>query len=143
MVEDIKNVIGVKQWYGGVSALYEMVQVCGKSVPVYSAADEMLCTTYELGAAGAISAVITMFPDICVEMWREYHAGNLQRALEIQGRVFPVWSKIVGNQFPIRAKYALKLMGRDLGHTRCPITHISDEEKTKIGDALRCNGFTV
>lgn len=141
MADGIDNVIGVKQSYGGVPAFYEMRMTCGSSAKIFSASDEMLCTTYELGAAGAISAVLTVFPDICVEMWREYNTGNFQKARQLQERIYFVWQAIIGNQFPIRAKYALKLLGRDLGFARSPITHISQQEKDKIENALRNANF--
>ncbi|MGI6403713.1 MAG: dihydrodipicolinate synthase family protein [Oscillospiraceae bacterium] len=141
MAEGIENVQGIKQSCGSIPALYDMLMTCGKSATIYSATDEMLCTTYELGAAGAISAVLTVFPEICVEMWNEVKAGNVEKARSLQDRIYFVWQAIAGNQFPIRAKYALKLLGRDLGYTRNPITSISDAEKERIRSALQQNGF--
>ena len=41
-----------------------------------------------------------------------------------------------GNQFPIRLKYALKVLGRDCGYCRSPITYLPEEEKAAIRSAF-------
>ncbi|MEI3175065.1 MAG: hypothetical protein V8S96_00375 [Lachnospiraceae bacterium] len=54
---------------GGVPALYAMKMMCGDRAKVYAATDDMLYTCYDLGADGAISAILAVFPRLCVEMW--------------------------------------------------------------------------
>ena len=103
---------------------------------LYAATDDMLATCYTLGACGAISAVVAAFPAECVEMWTAFNAGDLARAYAIQDKLYKPWQCIAGNQFPIRLKYALKLLGRDTGYCRSPITHLSDEEKRQIERAF-------
>jgi 4-hydroxy-tetrahydrodipicolinate synthase len=138
---DIKNVIGIKQSCGGIAAFYDMKMRCGKKGKIFSATDEMMYSTFELGADGAISAILTVFPEICVEMWNTAKSGNHTHGLELQSKVYKVWMSIGGNQFPIRIKYALTLMGRKPGLPRSPIYHIAEEEKRKIEKELRLSGF--
>lgn len=137
----IENVYGVKQSCGGIASFYEMKMRCGDCAKIFSATDDMLYSTFELGADGAISAILTVFPDLCVQMWKDVKKGDMRHALEIQNRIYPTWQAIAGNQFPIRMKYALRLLGRDAGYPRAPITHISDEDMRKIETALRNSGF--
>ena len=108
---EIENVVGIKQSVGGIMAFYEMKMVNGKRGKVFSATDDMLCSTYELGADGAISAILTVFPELCVEMWKDFKEGRRGHALELQNRMYFTWQAIAGSQFPIRIKYALRLDG--------------------------------
>ena len=128
--------MGIKQSVGGVPALYAMKMEVGDQGRLYAATDDMLATCYTLGACGAISAVVAAFPAECVEMWTAFNAGDLAHAYAIQDKLYKPWQCIAGNQFPIRLKYALKLLGRDTGYCRSPITHLSDEEKRQIERAF-------
>lgn len=136
LVDETEFVRGVKQSVGGVPALYAMKMMCKDKAKVYAATDDMLYTCYDLGADGAISAILSVFPKLCVEMWECSQNGNKARALEIQDELYDRWQCIAGNQFPIRLKYALKVMGRDAGFCRSPITHLSEEEKRQIEKAF-------
>ncbi len=136
LVEGTEFVRGIKQSVGGVPALYAMKMMCGDKAQIFAATDDMLYTCYDLGADGAISAILSVFPKLCVEMWECSQNGQKERALEIQNRLYYRWQCIAGNQFPIRLKYALKVMGRDAGFCRSPITHLSEEEKRQIEKAF-------
>lgn len=137
----IPGVIGVKQSCGGIAAFYEMKRYCGEVAKVFSATDEMIFSTFELGADGAISAILAVFPDLCMQMWNAAKTGEKEKGYAIQNRLYPVWRAIAGNQFPIRIKYALGLMGRSPGKTRSPITHISEDDRKSIESALKNAGF--
>ncbi|MDC7247395.1 MAG: dihydrodipicolinate synthase family protein [Sphaerochaetaceae bacterium] len=137
----IIQVVGIKQSVGGIQAMYEMRRYSGTEGKVFSATDDMLYSTFDLGADGAISAILTVFPSECVQMWNLTKAGRQQEALALQNRMYFVWQAIAGNQFPIRIKYALSLLGRDCGCARSPIWHISDDDKKRIKEALYTAGF--
>jgi dihydrodipicolinate synthase/N-acetylneuraminate lyase len=134
---DIENVIGIKQSNGGVPGFMEMMITCGEKGHIYSASDEMLYTTFDLGAAGAIAAILTLFPEISVEIWNSVQAGERDRARELQAKIYPVWSMIKGPQFPRRIKEALNQVGRAVGVAASPRCGASAAEKESIRQALR------
>ena len=137
----VPGILGVKQSCGGIAAFYDVKRRCGEVAKVFSATDEMLFSTFELGADGAISAILTAFPELCIRMWKASKAGDTKLGYEIQERLYPVWQAIAGSQFPIRLKYAMKLMGREPGFTRSPIVNIPEEGKEGIRLALKAAGF--
>jgi len=132
LLEETEYVMGVKQSVGGVQALYAMKMASGNQGKIYAATDDMLFTCYDLGARGAISAILSVFPEQCVKMWDSFEAGNKELAFEIQNQLYPKWQCLGGNQFPIRLKYALKVLGREPGLCRSPITYLPENEKEKI-----------
>ena len=137
LLDETEYVRGIKQSVGGVPALYAMKMYCGNQGKVFAATDDMLATCYELGAEGAISAALALFPKECVEMWQCVQSGDQKRADEIQNLLYFPWQSLGGNQFPIRLKYALKLMGRDCGYCRSPIVYLPEDEKRKIEEAFK------
>lgn len=138
---DIPNVVGVKQSCGGTMAFYEMRMTAKNKGLVFAATDEMIATLFELGADGAISAILSVWPELCLEMWNKVQSGDSKGALAIQERLYFPWLAIGGSQFPIRIKYTLKLLGKDAGLPRSPICHISESEQQRIESALRQAGF--
>ena len=125
---DIPEVVGIKQSVGGIMACYDMVLTNGERGMVYSATDEMIYSTFDLGADGAISAVLSLFPRLCVKMWDLVKAGRGEEARAIQNSIFPLWKVVRGPQFPARMKAALKIMGRDCGMGRSPMSEVSQAQ---------------
>lgn len=136
LLDETEFVRGVKQSVGSVPALYAMKMASGDKGKVYAATDDMIFTCFELGAAGAISAILAVFPALCVEMWQCHMNGDIQRGRQIQDELYECWQSIAGNQFPIRLKYALEVMGRDPGWCRSPIVHLAEDEKRRIEKAF-------
>jgi dihydrodipicolinate synthase/N-acetylneuraminate lyase len=134
---DIANVIGIKQSNGGVPGFMEMMVTCGEKGHIYSASDEMLYTTFDLGAAGAIAAILTLFPEISVEIWDAVKADDSERAKALQAKIYPVWSMIKGPQFPRRIKEALNQVGRPVGVAASPRLGASPAEQESIRRALQ------
>lgn len=133
---DIENVIGIKQSVGGIQAFMDMKMVCGNKGYIYCATDDMLYTCFDLGADGAIAAILTLFPALSVKIWNAVLEGDNKTAKDIQNKIYPVWNRIEGFQFPRRIKEALKQTGRDVGIARSPLSEASIEEKISIKKAL-------
>ena len=134
---DIEHVVGIKQSVGGVMGFYEMKQAVGERGLVYSATDEMLYSTFALGADGAISAILSLLPKSCVAMWDLTRAGDHEGARAIQDELFPVWMAVRGNQFPARMKAALAAMGRDCGYPRSPMVMPDEAYVARIAQLVR------
>jgi dihydrodipicolinate synthase/N-acetylneuraminate lyase len=124
---DIEHIIGIKQSVGGIMAMYEMKVTCGERGMVFAATDEMLHSCFTLGADGAISAILALFPRLSVKLWDLTAAGRYDEALKIQNHLYPLWKIVRGPQFPARMKAAAKLLGRDCGHSKSPMTEVGDE----------------
>lgn len=138
LLNETEHVFAIKQSVGGVPALYAMKMEVGDKGTLFAATDDMLATCFSLGAKGAISAVVSAFPKYSMDIWNAAQRGDWETAYAIQDKLYHPWQCIAGNQFPIRMKYALQVMGRDAGYCRSPITHLSEEEKRQIERAFEC-----
>lgn len=133
---DIPNILGIKQSVGGIQAFYDMKINCGHKAYIYAATDDMLYSTFDLGADGAIAAILSLFPEYSVKIWDATLAGDRKTALELQNKIYPVWNKITGPQFPRRLKEAMNQRGRAVGIACSPLSDASPEEKQSIHEAL-------
>ena len=137
MLDRVEHVVGIKQSAGGVMGFYEMKQMVGNRGLVFSATDEMLYSTFALGADGAISAILSLVPKTCVAMWNATRAGDHATARAMQDELYPLWKAVRGNQFPARMKAALRVMGRDCGLPRSPMVMPDEQYVRRISELVK------
>jgi dihydrodipicolinate synthase/N-acetylneuraminate lyase len=137
----IENVVGIKQSVGGIHSLTDMIGTCGEKTLVFGAQDDLMYISYELGAVGAISAILTLFPEMCVKQWHAVQKKDYAMAMDIHYRMLPVWRTIEGGAFPGKIKAALKLIGRDVGVARQPIQPPTENEWNELSHALKTGHF--
>jgi dihydrodipicolinate synthase/N-acetylneuraminate lyase len=135
MLDTIPNVVGIKQSVGGIQALYAM-RLIARDALVYAATDEMLYSCFTLGADGAISAILALFPELSVQLWELNQAGKHEDALRIQDQMHAIWMQITGPQFPSRIKEALRQRGVESGFSRSPSSPVDEPTKAAIKNAL-------
>jgi len=135
MLGIIPNVVGVKQSVGGIQALYAM-RLIARDAFVYAATDEMLYSCFSLGADGAISAILALFPELSMQLWDLHQAGKHEEALLIQDQMHTIWMEITGPQFPSRIKEALRQQGVESGFSRSPSSPVDELTKNAIRNAL-------
>lgn len=141
-ISEIDLVAGVKQSVGGIHALADMIRCCGDRTLVFGAQDDLMYLSYLLGAAGAISAILSVFPELCVHQWNCIKCGDVKQADEIHRRLLPVWRKIdCGMAFPGMIKATLALLGREVGPARRPILRPEASVVAELEKTLRENGF--
>ena len=133
---EIEYVTGIKQSVGGIQGFYEMIMATGDVGMVYSATDDMFYSTFDLGACGAIAAIISVFPKESVAIWDAVQAGDSDTAKKLQAELYPKWQVMKGAQFPRRLKEALKQLGMDYGIALSPNLEATKAEKQAIAKVL-------
>ena len=140
IIQEIDLVVGVKQSGGDIHQLADLLQAAPTGGTVLTAVDDLLYPAYLLGAGGAVGAILTVLPALCVEQWNAVEAGDHKTALDIHNRLLPVWRAIDGPNMTVRIKAALAVLGRDGGFGAHPLTPVSDTEREVIRAALRVAG---
>ncbi|MEV0604811.1 dihydrodipicolinate synthase family protein [Polymorphospora rubra] len=135
-IQEIPGVVGVKQSGGNIHQLADLLRAAPTEGVVFTAVDDLLYPAYLLGAGGAISATLTVVPQLCVDQWDAVQKGDHKTALEIHNKLLPVWRAIDGPNMTVRIKTALKLQGRDGGLGAHPLTPVSEQEEAVIRAAL-------
>nr|BFE60379.1 4-hydroxy-tetrahydrodipicolinate synthase [Dactylosporangium thailandense] len=136
ILQEVELVVGVKQSGGNIHQLADLLKAAPTEGAVLTAVDDLLYPAYLLGAQGAVSATLTVVPELCVAQWDAVQAGDHKTALDIHNKLLPVWRSIDGPNMTVRIKAALALQGRNGGLGAHPLTPVSDAERATIRAAL-------
>jgi len=143
MLNELPSVIAVKQSGGNIHQLADLLHAAPTGGKVFTAVDDLLYPGYLLGAQGAISATLTVVPQLCLDQWDAVQRGDHKTALEIHNKLLPIWRSIDGPNMTLRIKAALALQGRNGGSGRSPLTPVSDAERQVIRAALEAAGIAI
>jgi 4-hydroxy-tetrahydrodipicolinate synthase len=136
LLAEIPNIYGIKQSGGDMHALAAMVHESGDKIKVMSAVDNLLYSTYELGAKGSIVALSAIAPELLVQQWKAYLDGDSKTALEIHNKLMYIFKSVQGANFPSKIKEAIRLQGRPAGIPRSPLQKVTVNESVVIRQAL-------
>ncbi len=136
LITGVPGVVGVKQSSGDMHALAELLLMLRDRGVVLAAVDDLLYPCFCLGAHGAIAAILTAVPMLCLDLWRAVIEGWHAEAREIHERLLRVWLAINGPNLPANVKTAMRLQGRPAGLPRSPMSQTSPEAEERIRSAL-------
>ena len=115
------NIVGVKDSSNDVAGFSETVRLCRSDFAVMTGNGTVLLDALRAGATGAILAVGCVVPEICVEIFRAFKAGELERASMLQSKLTSL-AAAVTTRFSIGGlKAALDLAGYRGGSVRAPL----------------------
>ena len=136
MMREIDGLIGVKQSAGDLKLLADLLANSADAGVIMSAVDALLYPSFSLGAHGAIAAILTAAPELCVKVWDQVRAGDHAGALDTHLKLLPIWNAIMDDNLPANVKTALALQGRPAGVPRMPMPESSVEQCKAIEAAL-------
>ena len=137
IIDSVEGVIGVKQSAGDMKLLADLLLMAGDRARIMTAVDALLYPSFILGAHGAIAAILTAVPKLCVKLWEACLAQDHQTARDLHEKLLPIWNAIFADNLPANTKYAMKLQGREGGLPRSPMPKTSREQAGAIESALR------
>ena len=130
------NIIGVKDSSNDVAGLKKTVDQCPTEFAVMTGNGTVFLDALEAGAAGAILAVGCVVPELCVEIFRSFNAGELERARTLQDKLTPL-AAAVTTRFGIGGlKAALDMTGYRGGEVRAPLQPPSESARAEIAALL-------
>lgn len=121
----IRNIIGLKDSSADMKQLthcIDLAQEAGRTdFNVTTGWDDMLYPALCVGAKGCVTGVSGILPEISVAIYKEFQAGNKEKALALQRSMLPVLRTMASIQFPAGYKLALEIRGFSTGPLRQPI----------------------
>lgn len=115
------NIIGVKDSSNDVAGFSKTVSLCPEDFAVSTGNGTVLLDTLRAGATGGILAVGCVVPEVCVEIFRAFNAGEEEHAAMLQAKLTPL-AAAVTTRFGIGGlKTALDLAGYHGGFVRAPL----------------------
>ncbi len=131
-----ENIVGAKDSSADIEGFKETVRLCPDDFTVMTGNGTVLLDTLKSGATGAILAVGCAVPEICVEIFKAFNAGEGKRAAVLQAKLTPL-AAAVTTRFGIGGlKAALDLNGYKGGAVRAPLESPDETARTEIARLL-------
>ena len=130
------NIAGVKDSSNDVPGFTETVRLCPDHFAVMTGNGTVLLDALRAGATGGILAVGCVVPEVCVEIFRAFKAGETDRASALQSKLTPL-ATAVTMKFGIGGlKAALDMAGYRGGAVRAPLQMPDENARAEIATAL-------
>jgi len=131
-----ENIVGAKDSSADIEGFKETVRLCPNDFTVMTGNGTVLLDTLKAGATGGILAVGCAVPEICVEIFKAFEAGEDERAAVLQAKLSPL-AAAVTTRFGIGGlKAALDLNGYKGGAVRAPLQSPDETARTEIARLL-------
>jgi 4-hydroxy-2-oxoglutarate aldolase len=130
------NIIGLKESSGNVQRAAEMLAAVPPSFQILVGSASMMFPSMVLGARGAILALASALPGLCVALFNAVSTGDLETARAIQSTILPA-SKMIVSQCGIPGvKYAMDQAGYRGGLPRLPLMPLQEGERKPIRELM-------
>jgi 4-hydroxy-tetrahydrodipicolinate synthase len=137
---ELPNITMVKEATGSLDQASQIL--CTTDLTVLSGDDSLTLPLMAVGAEGVISVVGNIVPRDMLALVEAFQRGDLAAAQRWHAKLFPLCRDMLGlatNPIPIKA--AMKLLGRDTGELRLPLTELDPVAEAKLRRTLTDYGL--
>jgi 4-hydroxy-tetrahydrodipicolinate synthase len=137
---ELPNITMVKEATGSLDQASQIL--CTTDLTVLSGDDSLTLPLMAVGGEGIISVVGNIVPKDMLALVASHARGDLKGAVEWHRKLFPLCRDMLGlatNPIPIKA--AMKLLGRDTGELRLPMTPLDSGSEAKLRKTLTNYGL--
>ena len=135
-LSEISNIVGIKEAYGTVQRISELVEQCEEGFMIVTGDDATAMESMLAGAHGDISVSANVVPAQMHEMCMAAIAGNRQKAQAIEERISDLHKVLFQESNPIPVKWALYAMGKMGLGIRLPLTVLDEQYHASVREAL-------
>jgi 4-hydroxy-tetrahydrodipicolinate synthase len=137
---EIPNIMMVKEAAGSMDQVSQIIAL--SNLTVLSGDDSMTLPMLAVGARGVVSVVGNIVPRDMLALLAAFESGNIAEARRWHAKLFPLCRDMLGlSTNPIPIKAAMKILGRDTGELRLPMTAIDTAGEAKLRRTLSSYGL--
>jgi 4-hydroxy-tetrahydrodipicolinate synthase len=137
---ELPNITMVKEATGSLDQASQIL--CTTDLTVLSGDDSLTLPLMAVGGEGVVSVVGNVVPKDMLALVGAHSRGDLKAATEWHHKLFPLCRDMLGlatNPIPIKA--AMKLLGRDTGELRLPMTPLDSPSEARLRKTLTNYGL--
>lgn len=132
----ISNIIGIKEAYGTVERITELVERCNDDFMIVTGDDATAMESMLAGACGDISVSANVVPAQMHAMCMAAIAGDRAKAQTIENDISELHKVLFHESNPIPVKWALHAMGKIGPGIRLPLTVLDQQYQDSVKAAL-------
>lgn len=136
-LSEIDNIVGIKDSSGDLQLSMEYMRSAAGDFALIMGRDSLIFSALMAGATGAIAATGNVAPELSVQIYERFQAGDLEGARKAQDDLFPLRMAFTWGTFPVVIKEALDLMGMEGGPARPPVGPMSEEQRSRLKELLK------
>ena len=137
---ELENITMVKEATGSLDQASQVL--AASDLTVLSGDDSLTVPLMSVGGEGVISVAGNIVPQDMIAMVHAFLSGDCEKAREMHHKLFPLCRDMLGlatNPIPIKA--AMKMLGRDTGELRLPMTPLDEAGEAKLRNTLTAYGL--
>ncbi len=135
------NIVGVKDTSGNITQIADTVRQVEPDFQVLAGSASFFLAGLAVGAAGGILALANIAPEKALDIYHLFHAGQMDKAAELQRRMIPVNAAVTARFGIAGLKAALDMLGYYGGPVRAPLLDLGDSERQALKDILAEGGI--
>ena len=137
---ELENITLVKEATGSMDQASQILSTT--NLTVLSGDDSMTLPLMSVGGEGVISVVGNILPGDMLKLVEAFQRGDLAKAQQWHHKLFPLCRDMLGlSTNPIPIKAAMKLLGRDTGELRLPMTELDAASGESLKKTLQTYGL--
>jgi len=137
---DLENIAMVKEATGSLDQSSQIIAIT--NLTVLSGDDSLTLPIMSVGGEGVISVVGNIVPKDMIAMTEAYLRRDTEEALRWHQKLFPLCRDLLGlSTNPIPIKAAMKVLGRDTGEVRLPMTPLDEAGTVSLHQTLTGYGL--
>ncbi len=133
----VDNILGVKEASANFHQISEIIQGVPKDFLVYSGNDGDTFPLMAMGGYGVVGVVTCLVGLQTKEMMDKLLTGRIEEAAAIHRRLLPFVEAMFLVANPVPLKFAMNLLGFEVGSTRLPLCEPDDKTANAITAALK------
>ncbi len=133
---EFKNIAAVKQSNSDLDLISDMKMLCPEDFSIYSGDDSLTLPMMALGVYGVISVASHLVGEDMKKMISAFKSGNIEKALEIHLKLYPLFRKLFMAPNPVPVKAALAKAGIIKEYVRKPLVCLDNEEIDELFSVL-------
>jgi 4-hydroxy-tetrahydrodipicolinate synthase len=139
-IAEIPNVVAIKEATGSMDQASQTLALT--NLTVLSGDDSLTLPLLAMGGSGIVSVVGNIVPGDMLQLLKAFKAGNIAEAQRWHFKLFALCRDMLGIATnPIPVKIAMKMLGRDTGELRLPLTPLSESEEARLRKTLSAYGL--
>src|SRR5271169_397842 len=139
-IAEIPTVVAIKESTGSMDQASQILALT--DLTVLSGDDSLTLPLLAIGGRGVVSVVGNIVPGDMLALLKAFEAGNLVEAQSWHRKLFPLCRDMLGlSTNPIPVKAAMKMLGRDNGELRLPMTPLDSASEAKLRKTLTSYGL--
>lgn len=129
-------IAGVKESSGNLALTAQLINDTPDDFAIFQGSDDLILPSLMLGAVGGIAATANVAPNMVVELYKAFQAGDWDRARNLQKNLAELRRATGLGTYPAAIKTAMALVGEPAGPPRNPVSDLSGSDVEAVREVL-------